>query len=625
MKKFYLGLFFIVQFVAIHANEILIDTTCVNLEEKLYLQYFIGNFENETPKRILKKCNLVQEEVSFKEAKFKYNTGKLSESKLLFAKIAKDAKGKELAHANYYLGLISYYQQSYNEAIGFYKKAESYRTYQGSLNFEYGQCYYALKLYKESVKFYSKILKIDQSRSSVWNNIGVNAEAMGDNNTSLYCYLVADSLAEGTNPLYKSNIIEALKDLGRKEEALSYAKLAYQQFPNYSRIVDRYGLVLGYLNRYEEAKPIMKKFLNDNGDDADIYFRLGYSYDLTGGIDSAFYYYYKSLAINPNQEALLHNMSLLYRIIGKFDLALKYVHASLEVDKEHKNAWNGLVNIHTWMHNYEKAVEAAKVFAEKYPSDPDIHAMLGYTTMLNGDYEKAIPYFFEDLKIDSIDSKPYNNLGKCYAKLGQFSKAKVYFKKAIEQDSTNSYIYHNRASMYLDLQEYDLACIDLRKAIQEEYNWVIDSTLYQLVDDHCNDINLNRRINFHGYKGNLIDMQNRSFIDLIEGAEKDYEMLKVSDSLSIKQYESELSKDLNTSNKRYSVYPNPTSGNLTIQYSMDLEYIKVFDSKGVQILFERGDSSKKMSLDLSSFGNGIYLVIASNNKEVVFTEQIVKQ
>lgn len=621
--KYFIYLFFI--FISKTALSVGInDSTCVNDEEKLYLHYFTNASDNNAPRQVLSNCNLTKEKISFKEAKFLYNTGKLEESKAQFLEIIKTAGGNELSTINYYLGRINYDQGNFEEALYYYESAEKSKNYKSRLHFNIAQCYYGLRLYEKSIRRYREIIETDNTRSAVWNNIGVNEGELGNYKRSLYCYLVSDSLANGSDPLYKSNIIDALRDLKLLEQALDYGNTAYGKFSDNSRVVDKYCLVLQDFNRHDEVKSISKKFLKEYGDDYLVYFRLGYSYDKEGAIDSAFHYYYKSLSLNPNQYALLHNMSLMYRIIGEFDLAKKYVKASLKVNPYYRSARHGEVNIRIWTHEYDEALKKARVFAEMFPEDPSIPGYLGYVLLLNKQYEKAIPWFLKDIEIDPNDSKPYNNLGRCYAQLKQFDTAEDYFGKALVYDSTNSYIYHNRASMYYELGNYQLACRDLSRAIEEEYNWVIDSSLYKLVENHCTEVNLNRKINFFGYKGNLDDMKDRSFIELIEKSDREYENQLKDKNFELRNYEQDLKSSDNEDNGLFIIYPNPTKGQVNLKFLMEVATIKVFDMKGTQLTAVGVENQSQAIIDLSSQPKGTYLIIASDRTDVLFTKQIIK-
>ncbi|MBL0128691.1 MAG: choice-of-anchor L domain-containing protein [Flavobacteriales bacterium] len=72
------------------------------------------------------------------------------------------------------------------------------------------------------------------------------------------------------------------------------------------------------------------------------------------------------------------------------------------------------------------------------------------------------------------------------------------------------------------------------------------------------------------------------------------------------------------------VYPNPTTGMLTIQSNRDLRSVEVRDALGRRLILERG-VERQMTLDLRALANGGYLMLIEDATGHVHVERIVKQ
>jgi hypothetical protein len=77
-----------------------------------------------------------------------------------------------------------------------------------------------------------------------------------------------------------------------------------------------------------------------------------------------------------------------------------------------------------------------------------------------------------------------------------------------------------------------------------------------------------------------------------------------------------------------SIRPNPTTGNITVAYALNNNEpmtITVYNAVGAQVM-ERvvGGNFGEAQLDLSGFGNGIFMVRMSNNGQSTVKKVIVK-
>ena len=98
--------------------------------------------------------------------------------------------------------------------------------------------------------------------------------------------------------------------------------------------------------------------------------------------------------------------------------------------------------------------------------DASYYFNMGYASDEKGDYDKAIEYYSEAIKLDPDESVTYNNRGKGYNEIGKYDKAIKDLNKAIELDVKYSYSYNNRGIAYYGRGEYDKAIEDYDKAIE---------------------------------------------------------------------------------------------------------------------------------------------------------------
>jgi hypothetical protein len=74
---------------------------------------------------------------------------------------------------------------------------------------------------------------------------------------------------------------------------------------------------------------------------------------------------------------------------------------------------------------------------------------------------------------------------------------------------------------------------------------------------------------------------------------------------------------------KVSLYPNPTTGLVTILAGSTIETMTVFNVLGQEMLSQKGNSASE-TLNISNFKSGVYLVRTTSNGKIA-TSRIVKE
>ncbi|MCK5305883.1 MAG: tetratricopeptide repeat protein [Candidatus Omnitrophica bacterium] len=124
---------------------------------------------------------------------------------------------------------------------------------------------------------------------------------------------------------------------------------------------------------------------------------------------------------------------------GDYKRAAEFYEKQVDIGKgvfEEENLFN-LGNSYFYLNNFSKAIEAYKVFLEKFPNSPQMPQAafrLGYAFSAKGDYEASLKLYkivessFKDA--DYMDLVVYN-IGWCYFKLDESSEALKYYEKFV--------------------------------------------------------------------------------------------------------------------------------------------------------------------------------------------------
>lgn len=607
------------------------SSMCIKAEEQVHLNAILNPNNNHVDSfESLKSCSSNDDEFYLKKGRFLFANGNYDQSKiiinnlLLGRTISKEMRGE----AFYYIGKSNFELGKYPTAISNFQNAieEGYDLWNSK--FELARSFYKNGNNKESVSVYKEILKHNKYNGSAWNNIGVNYEVGKMHNWALACYKVADSLSGGNKPLYKSNIIQSYLFQNKEKEALEYGQEAYEKFPTNSGVIDNYCWALNRNNQNEKALQNAIKGLKSNPTDYGLYFRIGHTYSLLNKFDSSLANYFRAIHFNPKHTQSLGNIAWVYLLYGKDETAIEYAQKALAVDNDFVKGYGYIYDAYVDLREYEKALDILAIYQERFQDDELLVGRLGYMNLMFGNYETAIIYFQQDIDDGpSSDSKPFNNTARCYALLGDTINAIKFFNKAISIDSNNSFIYHNRASMYANIGNSALACQDLQKSLELDYNWDIDSNLIAVCQEYCPDLSIDRKIIFHGYKGNK-ENEGHKNLKMIELTEKN-KIKEDSSSASaiVIDKKFEYSNRQETLNENYVIFPNPTNGKFQIKKNHDSgglnQSIRIYNFSS-QLVFETVyNRFEEERIDISSLKNGTYILIISDKTRVLYTSKIV--
>jgi tetratricopeptide (TPR) repeat protein len=137
------------------------------------------------------------------------------------------------------------------------------------------------------------------------------------------------------------------------------------------------------------------------------------------------------------------------------------------------NAHLNLGNLHLKQGNNDIAYESMSKAISANPNSSEAFFCLAYMEQEKENFNEAINFFEDALKIKPEDVGAINNLGNCYDRLGKSHDSVKIYSRAISIDPEYIAAYYNRGNAYSKIAEDKLALNDLNKAID------LDNTFYQ--------------------------------------------------------------------------------------------------------------------------------------------------
>ena len=138
----------------------------------------------------------------------------------------------------------------------------------------------------------------------------------------------------------------------------------------------------------------------------------------------------------------------------------------------------------------DEALAEAKVLSDQYPDNPSIYNIYGIINTGLGNYKQSIDCFSRSIKLDSNNSKTYNNLASSFNNLGQFNEAIINYNKALTIKPSFAEAHFNLGKTLNDVERFDDAILSYSKAIdlnpefEEAYNNLVKILSFYVPKKH---------------------------------------------------------------------------------------------------------------------------------------------
>ena len=221
------------------------------------------------------------------------------------------------------------------------------------------------------------------------------------------------------------------------------------------------GIKLLNSNKLNSACEFFKSYTDNNPNDPDGHYWLGYCYKKAGQNELGAYHLRKSFELSQtiediditepagfkNQSDYL-DIALMYLENGEFDKAHTYCDMTIKLNPQ----------------NAEAYVMRSKIFLAQNDNDnaraAAIRAIQHDSSLLDSDIARR----FDIVEVPPFDFEYYNSQGvECFYK-GEIENAISYFKKSLDMNFKNVVALNNLARAYIKMQKYDEAKSALKKA-----------------------------------------------------------------------------------------------------------------------------------------------------------------
>lgn len=373
-----------------------------------------------------------------------------------------------------------------------------------------------LNLWPEAVADFREALVLDPDYSIAYGNLIHAYGMMGrvqDAEAVFRDYFTRAPKKPLEIAVVHTNLGMAYDRNGDHDRALSEFTEAIELDPDHLLAYRNRSITYRELNHYEEAEKDARKAVELSPDDAELWYVLGYLYDIWERFPDALQAYSRAIKNDPRMLIAYQQRCVIHRHLGQLDEALEDADRVLELKPSDEDLYVRAM-IHAAMKNYKAALNDLNILILG-ASKPDVRwvrmrgemwgrlgdgkeseADLSQAVILDGkdpvtrrnravtrmkleEWEPAIADFHAYLKLspDAEDAAGiHNDIGSAYLELGRDREALAELSLAISAEPIPE-AYLNRGKIFLRLSQLQKALDDFSTAVklapEEAAGWAL--------------------------------------------------------------------------------------------------------------------------------------------------------
>jgi type IV pilus assembly protein PilF len=141
----------------------------------------------------------------------------------------------------------------------------------------------------------------------------------------------------------------------------------------------------------------------------------------------------EAVKLDPDNVELNHQIAIVLRNLGQYDLSLKYFQRTLTLDPKFSEARNNLGTLYLLMERWDPAIACFKEAVSDilYKTPQYAYNNMGYAYYKKGDYDAAIACCKQALGLSRSYTLAHVNLARAYEAKGELNDAVAAYEQAV--------------------------------------------------------------------------------------------------------------------------------------------------------------------------------------------------
>lgn len=324
-------------------------------------------------------------------------------------------KGKEL-----------YDDEKYTEAAVAFDKASQLDPKKEDAFYKAGWCYNDLGKYDNAIDRLNKTVALNKNNHLAWQELG-------------YAY----------------------KKTSKNELALSCLKKAVEIKPTYALAYKQMGDVYQNLDKDDDAITAYKKCYDNDDENDDACYNLGYIYNGKAEYYTALDWLNKANNLKEGVD-VFNEIGFANYKLKKNDEAIAAYQSGLKINSKNGTAYKGIGDVYRLNYSPARVDDAITSYLkaiEYNPKSSGSHYGLGWCYNEKSRYEDAIPMLRKSMELDKTLGAAYTELGYAYYMTGKYTDGLYTLKQGLVQNSKSTLCRYYSGLIYVKQKDIANATI----------------------------------------------------------------------------------------------------------------------------------------------------------------------
>ncbi|MGY5853570.1 MAG: tetratricopeptide repeat protein [Candidatus Thorarchaeota archaeon] len=298
-------------------------------------------------------------------------------------------------------------------------------------------------------------LKTNPKDASAWNLKAVLLANKGNYGEALRCLNQAIRLNPDLAEAH-ANRGRVLLQLGpdRASDALRSFETALELKPENLEFLSDMANAFRILGRKDEELKYLRDLTQHIPDKPLIWVRIGDIEVHRGNLKSAVKAFDRALDLQPDFKLALMHRAIALSMLEQWKDAIKSAEAATKIDSEDKEVWRTLGEVSLGAEKFKSAAKALKKAAEIDPEDAEVYIGLGMIAYRTGDLKDAVRYLKKALVRDKKNRMALRNLGFVAMDLEDWEEARDAWERLTAIVKKKPEIYDAKAITLARLNDF---------------------------------------------------------------------------------------------------------------------------------------------------------------------------
>ena len=263
--------------------------------------------------------------------------------------------------------------------------------------------------WQNSLTLFERAARVTEGSALIHNNLGLALKDRGRREEAIRHFEEALRIDPGYARAH-SNLGVALMEQGKREEAIRHCEQAIRIDPTLPKSHLNLGFVMEQQGKWSEAISHFREVLRLDPENADALYNLGNTLMAQGKQEEAIAYYQEALRIDPQYAQVHGNLGVALMEQGKPHEALIHFREEVRIDPRSDRGHHNLGIALIQQGKLDEAVACFREVVRLNPEHPEAQLSLALALAGQGRLEEAIPHYEGAIRLGPDDPRPYNNL-----------------------------------------------------------------------------------------------------------------------------------------------------------------------------------------------------------------------